>query len=58
MQADIRSDLITGGIVVTFALLVLLRGSGISDHLTELAALAVFTLVGFVAATRLFTKQL
>jgi ABC-2 type transport system permease protein len=37
---------------------ILLRGSTISDHLMELGALFLFTLVGFLAATRLFTKQL
>ncbi len=37
---------------------ILLRGSSIFDHLDEVGAMLLFCLVGFVAATRLFTKQL
>jgi ABC-2 type transport system permease protein len=37
---------------------ILLRGSSVFDHLGEVGAMALFCAVGFVAATRLFTKQL
>lgn len=37
---------------------ILLRGSTTFDHLPEFGAMFVFTLIGFIAATRLFTKQL
>ena len=37
---------------------ILLRGSSIFDHLSELGAMALFCAVGFFAATRLFTKKL
>ncbi len=37
---------------------ILLRGSSIFDHLGEVGAMLVFCLVGFVAATRLFKKEL
>jgi ABC-2 type transport system permease protein len=37
---------------------VLLRGSSLLDHPTEMAAMLLFSIVGFVAATRLFRKRL
>lgn len=37
---------------------ILLRGSSIFDHLGEMGAMLAFCLVGFLAATRLFTKRL
>jgi len=37
---------------------ILLRGSTLSDHVGDLAAMMLFCVVGFLAATRLFTKKL
>ena len=37
---------------------ILLRGSSLPDQLGEVAAMLLFCVLGFVAATRLFTKQL
>jgi ABC-2 type transport system permease protein len=37
---------------------ILLRGSGLGDHLTDAAALALFLIVTLVLATRLFKKEI
>lgn len=37
---------------------ILLRGASLSDHITEILAMLVFCLAGFVAATLLFKKKL
>ena len=37
---------------------ILLRGATLSDHIMEIAAMLIFCLVGFVAATLLFKKKL
>lgn len=37
---------------------ILLRGSSLYDHAGDLAAMMLFCIVGFLAATRLFTKKL
>ncbi len=37
---------------------ILLRGSSVFDHLGEMGAMLAFCLVGFVVATRVFTKRL
>ncbi len=37
---------------------ILLRGSALQDHLMESGAMLLFTLIGFILATRLFKKRL
>ncbi len=37
---------------------ILLRGSSLSEHLGEILAMLIFSLIGFIMATRLFKKRL